>query len=47
MVVFSHMGFSGMLSAFLVVMFSYGGAELIGVAVTETKDQPESDTKNH
>ena len=25
-------------SAFLVVMFSYGGAELIGVAVTETKD---------
>ena len=27
-----------MLSAFLVVMFSYGGAELIGVAVTETKD---------
>ena len=31
-------GFSGMFSAFLVVMFSYGGAELIGVAVTETKD---------
>lgn len=31
-------GISGMLSAFLVVMFSYGGAELIGVAVTETKD---------
>jgi len=31
-------GMSGMLSAFLVVMFSYGGAELIGVAVTETKD---------
>jgi AAT family amino acid transporter len=28
----------GILSAFLVVMFSYGGAELIGVAVTETKD---------
>lgn len=27
-----------MLSAFLIVMFSYGGAELIGVAVTETKD---------
>jgi amino acid transporter, AAT family len=34
---FPH-GWSGMLSAFLVVMFSYGGAELIGVAVTETKD---------
>ncbi|HLO12104.1 MAG TPA: amino acid permease [Pseudoneobacillus sp.] len=31
-------GFGGVLSAFLVVMFSYGGAELIGVAVTETKD---------
>jgi len=31
-------GIGGMLSAFLVVMFSYGGAELIGVAVTETKD---------
>jgi amino acid transporter, AAT family len=34
---FPH-GISGTLSAFLVVMFSYGGAELIGVAVTETKD---------
>lgn len=34
---FPH-GVSGTLSAFLVVMFSYGGAELIGVAVTETKD---------
>jgi amino acid transporter, AAT family len=34
---FPH-GISGMISAFLVVMFSYGGAELIGVAVTETKD---------
>ncbi|MEH7437589.1 amino acid permease [Neobacillus drentensis] len=34
---FPH-GIRGMLSAFLVVMFSYGGAELIGVAVTETKD---------
>lgn len=34
---FPH-GISGMLSAFLVVMFSYGGAELIGVAATETKD---------
>lgn len=31
-------GMEGVLSAFLVVMFSYGGAELIGVAVTETKD---------
>lgn len=35
---FFPMGISGILSAFLVVMFSYGGAELIGVAVTETKD---------
>jgi amino acid transporter, AAT family len=34
---FPH-GASGMMSAFLVVMFSYGGAELIGVAVTETRD---------
>jgi AAT family amino acid transporter len=34
---FPH-GIGGTLSAFLVVMFSYGGAELIGVAVTETKD---------
>ncbi|ETI70452.1 amino acid permease [Neobacillus vireti] len=34
---FPH-GFAGTFSAFLVVMFSYGGAELIGVAVTETKD---------
>lgn len=34
---FPH-GLGGTLSAFLVVMFSYGGAELIGVAVTETKD---------
>jgi len=34
---FPH-GISGIFSAFLVVMFSYGGAELIGVAVTETKD---------
>lgn len=31
-------GIGGTISAFLVVMFSYGGAELIGVAVTETKD---------
>ncbi|KZZ84124.1 amino acid permease [Bacillus sp. SJS] len=31
-------GVSGMFAALLVVMFSYGGAELIGVAVTETKD---------
>jgi AAT family amino acid transporter len=35
--IFPH-GLGGTLSAFLVVMFSYGGAELIGVAVTETKD---------
>ncbi|MGE8078786.1 amino acid permease [Peribacillus loiseleuriae] len=34
---FPH-GMGGTLSAFLVVMFSYGGAELIGIAVTETKD---------
>ncbi|PLS02023.1 amino acid permease [Neobacillus cucumis] len=34
---FPH-GLSGTFSAFLVVMFSYGGAELIGVAITETKD---------
>jgi AAT family amino acid transporter len=34
---FPH-GIGGTFSAFLVVMFSYGGAELIGVAVTETKD---------
>lgn len=34
---FPH-GIKGTFSAFLVVMFSYGGAELIGVAVTETKD---------
>ncbi|WP_251549673.1 amino acid permease [Neobacillus muris] len=31
-------GLGGTFSAFLVVMFSYGGAELIGVAVTETQD---------
>ena len=31
-------GIGGMLGDFLVVMFSYGGAELIGVAATETKD---------
>lgn len=34
---FPH-GLAGTFSAFLVVMFSYGGAELIGIAVTETKD---------
>jgi len=34
---FPH-GLGGTFNAFLVVMFSYGGAELIGVAVTETKD---------
>ena len=31
-------GISGMFAAFLVVIFSYGGAELIGVAVSETKN---------
>ncbi|RFU60843.1 amino acid permease [Bacillus sp. V59.32b] len=31
-------GLNGIFSALLVVMFSYGGAELIGVAVTETRD---------
>ncbi|WP_462411268.1 amino acid permease [Neobacillus sp. Marseille-QA0830] len=31
-------GIGGIFSAFLVVMFSYGGAELVGVAVTETQD---------
>ncbi|WP_285769507.1 amino acid permease [Peribacillus sp. SI8-4] len=31
-------GFGGIVGALLVVMFSYGGAELIGIAVTETKD---------
>mgnify|MGYP000845316726 CR=1 FL=1 len=31
-------GMGGIMSAFLVVIFSYGGAELIGVAVSETKD---------
>lgn len=34
---FPH-GLSGTLSALLIVMFSYGGAELVGVAVTEVKD---------
>lgn len=34
---FPH-GISGTLSALLVVMFSYGGAELIGVTVTEVKN---------
>ncbi|MCG6793975.1 amino acid permease [Geobacillus sp. YHL] len=34
---FPH-GFAGTLSALLIVMFSYGGAELMGVAVTEMKD---------
>jgi AAT family amino acid transporter len=31
-------GLHGTFSAFLIVMFSYGGAELIGVTVSETKD---------
>jgi AAT family amino acid transporter len=34
---FPH-GVSGMFSALLIVMFSYGGAELIGVTITETKN---------
>jgi len=31
-------GISGVLNACLIVMFSYGGSELIGVAISETKD---------
>ena len=31
-------GISGVLKACLIVMFSYGGSELIGVAISETKD---------
>lgn len=34
---FPH-GIRGILTGFLIVMFSYGGSELIGVAITETKD---------
>ncbi|MTT30896.1 amino acid permease [Terrilactibacillus sp. BCM23-1] len=34
---FPH-GFSGVMNAFLVVMFSYGGSELIGLTITEAKD---------
>ncbi|SFG47923.1 amino acid/polyamine/organocation transporter, APC superfamily (TC 2.A.3) [Sporolactobacillus nakayamae] len=34
---FPH-GFGGMISALLVVIFSYGGSELIGLTVTEAKD---------
>ncbi|MCO7175800.1 amino acid permease [Sporolactobacillus kofuensis] len=34
---FPH-GFGGMIQAFLVVIFSYGGSELIGLTVTEAKD---------
>lgn len=34
---FPH-GISGIVQAFLVVIFSYGGSELIGLTVTETKD---------
>ncbi|WEG14691.1 amino acid permease [Pullulanibacillus sp. KACC 23026] len=34
---FPH-GVRGILGALLIVMFSYGGAELVGVAVTEVKD---------
>ncbi|MED1625116.1 amino acid permease [Bacillus pseudomycoides] len=31
-------GWHGMFSALLVIMFSYGGSELIGVSITETRD---------
>lgn len=31
-------GWSGVLTSLLVVLFSYGGAELIGVTIAETKD---------
>lgn len=34
---FPH-GLSGIIQAFLVVIFSYGGSELIGLTVTETRD---------
>ncbi|WP_010632723.1 amino acid permease [Sporolactobacillus vineae] len=34
---FPH-GLSGIVQAFLVVIFSYGGSELIGLTVTETRD---------
>ncbi|MEH7097437.1 amino acid permease [Neobacillus vireti] len=34
---FPH-GWSGVLSALLIVIFSYGGSELIGLTLTETKD---------
>lgn len=34
---FPH-GIGGVISAFLVVIFSYGGSELIGLTVTEAKD---------
>lgn len=34
---FPH-GIAGIVQAFLVVMFSYGGSELIGLTVTETKN---------
>lgn len=34
---FPH-GFGGMIQALLVVIFSYGGSELIGLTVTEAKD---------
>ncbi|KLI03471.1 amino acid permease [Sporolactobacillus inulinus] len=31
-------GFGGMIAAFLVVIFSYGGSEMIGLTVTEAKE---------
>lgn len=33
-------GWSGVFTSLLVVLFSYGGAELIGVTIAETKDAP-------
>ncbi|UPM55023.1 amino acid permease [Gottfriedia acidiceleris] len=35
---FSPHGWSGVFSALLIVIFSYGGSELIGLTLTETKD---------
>lgn len=35
---FFFYGMSGVLSVFLIVMFFYGGVELIGVVVMEIKD---------
>lgn len=33
-------GWSGVFTSLLVVLFSYGGAELIGITIAETKDAP-------